>query len=99
MDQLFFTISFVYEILPGSLQVDLCADIEMTGTDTCIVRNIQRINVNESPLLPVIKLINRGGRLIHSEGTKDSNISRVVGESIDKYMGQLSKSPDKMKDN
>lgn len=34
MDQLFFTISFTYEVKPKTLAVDLCADIEMIDDKT-----------------------------------------------------------------
>ena len=98
MDQLFFTISFVYEILPESLQVHLSAEIEMLTNDTCIVRNIRRIDSNESSLLPVLKLKNIDGRWSHSDINKESSISRKIGEGIDEYLKRLSKRPDEMKD-
>src|SRR5262245_5231850 len=98
MDQLFFTISFVYEIIPESLQIHLSAEIEMTTNDACIVRNIRRIGSNESSLLPVLKLKNIEGTWAHSDISKESNISRKIGECIDRHLQQLSKSPDEMKD-
>ena len=91
MDQLFFTISFIYEIIPESLQVQLSAEIEMTTDDTCLARNIRRINTNESSLLPVLKLKNMDGKWVHSDSGKESNISRVIGEAIDRHLQQLPK--------
>jgi len=91
MDQLFFTISFIYEIIPESLQVHLSAEIEMTTIDTCSVRNIRRIDTNESPLLPILKLKNIDGKWIHSDSGKESNISKAVGAAIDRHLKQLPK--------
>ena len=98
MDQVFFTIAFIYEIIPESLQIHLCAEIEMITTNTCFVRNIRRINTNESSLLPVLKLKNIEGKWVHSDSSKESNISKAVGEGIDLHLKKLSKSPDEMKD-
>jgi len=98
MDQLLFTISFVYEILPESLQIHLSAEIEMITDDTCFVRNIRRMNSNESSLLPVLKLKKIDGRWVHSDISKESDIGKTIGEGIDRYLRQLSKSSDEMKD-
>jgi len=98
MDQLFFTISFVYEIVPESMQVHLTAEIEMITHDTCFVRNIRRLNSTESSLLPVLKLKNMDGKWVHSDISKESNIGRTIGECIDRHLQQLSKRPDEMKD-
>jgi hypothetical protein len=83
MEQSFFTISFLYDIIPGTLQVHLSAEIEMTAQNTCIVRNIRRFHTDESPLLPELKLINIGGKWVHTEGGKETNISKEVGAAID----------------
>lgn len=83
--------------MPESLQVHLCAEIEMVDRDACIVRNIRRVNTNESPLLPTLNLTIRDGKWVHSEEGKESNISRAIGEGINKYLKQLSKSRDEMK--
>jgi hypothetical protein len=94
MDQLVFTISFVYEILPDALQVDLSAEIEMVGYDCCLVREIRRINSNESPLLPEMKLQKNLGRWIHSASGNESNISRTIGEAISRHLSQREKRAD-----
>jgi hypothetical protein len=92
MDQLVFTISFVYEILPGTLQVDLNAGIEMVGYDCCLVRNIRRVHSNESPLLPEMRLEKNNGRWVHSDSGKESNISRTIGEAIIRHMSEVERS-------
>lgn len=99
MDQLFFTISFIYEILPTSLQVHLCAEIELIDKTTCIVRNIRRIDIDESPLLPLLHLKKNDSTWLHNDSNKESNISQAIGAAVDKYLKQLSKSPDERKDN
>jgi hypothetical protein len=88
MDQLVFTISFTYEILPESLQVDLSAEIEMMAYDCCLVRGIRRVHSNESPLLPEMKLLKSNGRWIHSDNGSESNISRTIGEAISRHLSQ-----------
>jgi hypothetical protein len=98
MNQSHFTISFIYEIIPESLQAHLCAEIEMIANDACLVRNIRRANTGESSLLPVLKLVNVDGMWVHSNGGKKSNIGRAIGEAIDQHLKQLSKSRDQMKD-
>ncbi len=97
MDQLCFTISFKYEIIPASLHVPLSADIEMIGSDTCLVQNIRRVNMQESSLLPVLKLKRSGDYWVHMDSEKESNISKVVGEAIDLYLEQLPKRRDEMR--
>jgi hypothetical protein len=97
MAQLVFTISFVYEILPDSLQVDLSAEVEMIGYDCCLVREIRRINSNESPLLPEMKLEKNNGRWIHSAGGSESNISRTVGEAISRHLSRMERRADENK--
>lgn len=89
MDSLVFTISFTYEILPDTLQVDLSAGIEMIGYDRCVVRDIRRINSNESPLLPQMKLEKRDGRWVHVDNGKESNISRTIGEAIVRHLARV----------
>lgn len=98
MEQLSFTIAFTYEIIPESLQVHLCAEIEMITPDSCFVRNIRRINTKESSLLPVLKLKKMDDKWVHNDSSKESNISKAAGEGIDRHLKQLSKSPDEMKD-
>jgi len=97
MAQLVFTISFVYEILPGTLQVDLSAGIEMIDYDCCLVRDIRRVHSNESPLLPEMKLEKKNGRWIHSDSGKESNISRTVGEAIIRHLSRAERSADENK--
>ena len=91
MDQSHFTISFKYELIPASLHVPLNADIELIDRGTCLVRNIRRPNTDESPLLPVLKLMKTGDCWVHSDSEKESNISRAAGEAIDLYLMQLPK--------
>lgn len=98
MDQSHFTISFKYELIPASLHVPLNADIEMIDTCTCLVRNIRRINTDESPLLPVLKLVKTGDAWVHMDSEKESNISKAAGEAIDLYIKQLPKIRDELKD-
>ncbi|HEY6902567.1 MAG TPA: hypothetical protein VI233_18040 [Puia sp.] len=86
MDQSRFTISFIYEIIPESLHVRLCAEIEMITNESCLVRNIRRTDTNESPLLPELKLTKKEGRWIHDEGNKESNISKAIGEAINQHL-------------
>jgi hypothetical protein len=94
MAKLVFTILFVYEILPGSLRVDLSAGIEMISYDCCLVRDIRRIHSNESPLLPEMKLEKRNGRWVHSDSGKESNISRTIGEAIARHLSELERNAD-----
>jgi hypothetical protein len=82
MAQLYFTITFLYDILPELLQVRLSAEIEMITENSFIVRNIRRIHTEESPLLPELKLINDHGKWVINEGGNESNISKAVGEAI-----------------
>lgn len=98
MDQSFFTIAFKYELIPASLHVPLCADIEMIDSDVCLVRNIRRDHTEESPLLPVLKLKKSGGVWVHMDSEKESNISRVIGEAVDLYIQQTPKKRDELKD-
>ncbi len=88
MDKLFFTISFIYEIIPKSLQVDLTAEIEMSTRHACLVRSIRRINSTESSLLPPLNLTNVEGKWLHTDTGKDSKIATAIGESIDLYLKQ-----------
>lgn len=97
MDQLVFTISFVYEILPGTLQVDLSAGIEMIRYDCCLVRDIRRVHSDESPLLPEMKLEKKNGRWVHSDSEKESNISRTIGEAIIRHLSEMERSADENK--
>jgi hypothetical protein len=99
MDQLFFTISFTYEVKPKTLAVDLCADIEMIDNKTFLVRNVRRVNLEESSLLPVLTLIHTEGCWLHSNTGKESNISKTLGEAITKHLKQSYRSRDEMKDN
>jgi len=92
MGQLVFMISFVYEILPNTLQVELSAEVEMVSYDCCLVRGIRRVGSNESPLLPVLKLEKRDGRWVHSDSGKESNISRTIGESIIRHLSDAERS-------
>jgi len=98
MDQPFFTISFEYEIVSGSLSVSLSAEIEMTGIDSCYVRNIRRLNSNESPLLPVLQLKKLAGTWVHADGDKESNISKTIGHAIEVYLKDSTKSRSEVKD-
>ena len=97
MDQLVFTISFVYEILPGTLQVDLSAGVEMISYHCCLVRDIRRVHSNESPLLPEMKLEKKDGRWVHSDSGKESNISRTIGEAIARHLSDLERNADENK--
>lgn len=99
MDQLFFTIYFTYEVQPKTMQVDLCADIEMIDNTTFLVRNIRRIDLEESSLLPVLTLVHTGGCWLHSNTHKESNISKAIGAAITKHLRQSHKSHDELKDN
>ena len=98
MDQSHFTISFIYEIIPKSLQVHLTAEIEMIANDTCFVRNIRRVNTSESSLLPLLKLVKKNARWVHSNDDKESNISVLIGEAVDRHFKHLSRTQDEMKD-
>ena len=98
MDQSVFTIAFKYELIPASLHVPLCADIEMIDPDVCLVRNIRRDHTEESPLLPVLKLKRSGGTWVHVDSEKESNISRVVGEAVDRHLKQTPQKRDELKD-
>jgi hypothetical protein len=88
MDKLFFIISFIYDISPGSLQVDLMAEIEMTSRHTCLVRSIRRINSNESSLLPPMDLAYADGEWVHVDTGRKSNIAAAIGKAIDLYLQQ-----------
>jgi len=99
MEQLFFTISFLYDIIQDTLQAHLSAEIEMTDENTCIVRNIRRIHTTESPLLPELQLTNKDGKWVHKVGGKESNISRAVGEAIDLHRSNILKDRTPKKDN
>jgi len=99
MEQLFFTISFLYDIIQETLQVHLSAEIEMTAENTCIVRNIRHIHTTESPLLPEMQLINNDGSWVHKEGGKESNISRAIGQAIDLHRSNILKDRTPKKDN
>jgi hypothetical protein len=94
MAQLVFTILFVYEMLPGTLQVDLSAEIEMISYECCLVRDIRRVHSNESPLLPELRLEKRNGRWVHSDSGKESNISRTIGEAIARHLSELERNAD-----
>ena len=94
-----FTISFTYQVKPQSLEVDLCAEIEMIDNVTCLVHNIRRVNINESSLLPILKLKNVGGSWIHTDTEKGSNISKTIGEAIEAHFKDLRKSRNEMKGN
>ena len=74
------------------MQVDLCAAIEMIDKDNCIVRNIRRNDIDESPLLPTISFRKTGGKWVHSTTGKESDIGTAIGEAIDKHLKELSKS-------
>jgi len=97
MAQLVFTILFVYEILPGTLQVDLSAGIEMISYDCCQVRDIRRVHSNESPLLPEMRLEKRNGRWVHTDSGKESNISRTIGEAIARHLSEMERNADENK--
>jgi len=99
MEQLFFTITFTYKAKPGFIQVDLSADIEMLDRNTCLVRNIRRINTQESPLLPILKLTKNEDFWRHYDTGNESEISKTIGEAINEYLKQLTKTRDEMKDN
>jgi hypothetical protein len=99
MDHLFFTISLTYDIELTSLQVDLCAEIEMPDDNTCIVHSIRRIDTNESSLLPVLTLTKTGNTWIHSDNGKESKIGKVIGEGIDRHRKILSEKRDEIKNN
>ncbi|WP_431209582.1 hypothetical protein ACQ86N_25960 [Puia sp. P3] len=92
MAQLVFTILFVYEILPDSLQVDLSAEIEMMAYDCCLVRGIRRVGSQESPLLPEMALVKSNGRWIHRDNGSESNISRTIGEAISRHLSLAERS-------
>lgn len=70
----------------------------MIASDICFVHDIRRINLNESSLLPVLKLKNINGKWVHTDSGKESNISKSVGEAIDSYLKEYSKSRDQIKD-
>lgn len=80
------------------MQVHLCADIEMITNDSCFVRNIRRIHTIETPLLPELKLVKNNGKWVHSEGGRESNISKVIGESIARHQMQALKERDQKKE-
>jgi hypothetical protein len=98
MAQLFFTISFLYDIIPESLQVRLSAEIETVTENTYIVRNIRRIHTEESPLLPELKLLNERGKWVLHEGGKESNISKAVGDAIELHRSGSLRNADQKKD-
>lgn len=97
MEQSFFTIAFKYELIPASLHVHLCADIEMIDSDACVVRNIRRDQTEESPLLPELKLKRSGDIWVHMDSEKESNISRIIGEAVDLHLKQTHKKRDELK--
>ena len=86
MDKLVFQILFEYEVIPNSIQVELCAEIEMVVRYRVIVKSIKRPGSAESSLLPELHLTKVEGKWRHSDNSKESNISRVIGESIDSYL-------------
>ncbi|HEY4060628.1 MAG TPA: hypothetical protein VGM30_01945 [Puia sp.] len=81
------------------MQVDLCADIQMIDDKTFLVRNIRRVNMEESSLLPVLTLIYAEDCWLHSNTGKQSNISKTLGAAITKHLSQRYKSSDELKDN
>ena len=97
MDHLFFTISFTYDIKETSIQVDLCATIEMIDNNACIVRDIRRIDTKEPPLLPVLKLNKTEGDWVLADTGKESVIGSTIGEAIDRHLTGLSKSRNELK--
>lgn len=94
-----FTISFTYQVKPQSLQVDLCAEVEMIDNSTCLVHGVRRIDVSETSLLPMLKLKKVGGVWIHSDTEKESNISNKIGEAIDVHLKDMQKSRNELRDN
>src|ERR1700760_3586442 len=97
MTHLFFKIFFTYDIKSTTIQVDLCAAIEMTDDSNCIVRDIRRIDTDESPWLPQLPLTGSNGVWILPNTGKESNISTAIGEAIDLHLKELSKTRDEMK--
>jgi hypothetical protein len=89
MGQLSFTILFEYEIIPTSLCVRLIAEIEMTGSHTCIASNIRRESTLETPLLPRMELTKREDKWVHADSGKESNIGAAIGEAIDRHLMKL----------
>jgi hypothetical protein len=89
MNKLIFKISFVYEIIPNSVLVDLSAEIEMIAGHIAIVRTIKRINSSESSLLPEFNLIKTDDKWTHADTGKESNIGTVIGKTIDRYLTDM----------
>ncbi|HEY4206034.1 MAG TPA: hypothetical protein VGM31_04435 [Puia sp.] len=53
---------------------------------------------DESPLLPEMKLIKNNGKWEHSEAGKESNISKAIGEAVDRHQSEVLKHRDPKKD-
>ena len=95
MRQPIFKIFFAYELIPDSVQINLSADIEMVTGDLCLVHNVQRVNTNESSLLPLLELKRNNGTWVHADSGRESDISKAIGEGIVRHLDPLK--PDQQK--
>lgn len=84
MSGLKFTILFGFDVIPETMHVELSAEIQMITNSKCIVTNIHRVNIAETPLLPALSLEQEDGKWLH-EG-RLSRISSAIGEQVENYL-------------
>jgi hypothetical protein len=82
-----YSITFDFNLKPAGLKIPLMAEVELHLSEPhYFVKNIRVKGLKDNvPVLPNVDLKKIGGRWVHSESEKESELSIGIGAAIDAY--------------
>jgi hypothetical protein len=85
-----YTVAFNFDVRPAGLKIPLMAEVELHFSEPhYIVKNIRMVGgIDSISVLPDLDLKKIGGRWVHSESEKESELSIGIGKAIDAIWAQ-----------
>ena len=91
-----YSIAFNLRVGDSHLVVPLTADVEIHHSDTYyVIKNIKAGSHRREPVLPDLKIKKVNGLWVHIDSERESQLSRQVGNSIDRLENESGFSGDK----
>ena len=80
-----YSIAFDYQMEGSRLSVPLTAEVEVHRSKThYVIKNFKAGSRPQSSILPTLVLRKKKGRWVHVDSGQESQLSTVVGESIER---------------
>jgi hypothetical protein len=81
-----FVIAFDYQLESSSVRLPLIADVEQHHSETWyLVKGLKMAGRPGGAVLPDMKIRRLNGKWVHRDSDKETNLSVIAGEAIDKY--------------